>query len=279
MSLRLPLALGLLVLAASAARAQAVRIDSETLGGLEARSIGPAAMGGRVTAVDGVAGDRVTIYAGAAGGGLWKSADGAVQFSPIFDKYNQSIGAIAIDPHAPATLWVGTGEPWTRNSVSAGDGVYKSTDAGDTWVRVGFEDSERIARIAVHPNDGNTVFVCALGHLFDDHQERGVYRTRDGGKSWDRVLYVAPDTGCADLAIDPQDPAILYAAMWQVRRRPDFFTSGGPRSAFFKSIDGGSHWLPMRNGLPEGELGRTPRSRRRRAGSIGRTIVARAGSS
>ena len=256
MSFRPFLVLCLLALAASPALAQPVKIDSDTLGGLEARSIGPAAMGGRVTAVDGVAGDRVTIYAGAAGGGLWKSTDGAVQFSPVFDKYNQSIGAIAIDPNAPATVWVGTGESWTRNSVSVGDGVYKSTDAGENWVRVGLGHSERIARIAVHPGDGNTVFVCALGHLFDDHPERGVYRTRDGGKTWDQVLYVAPDTGCADLAIDPQDPAILYAAMWQVRRNPDFFTSGGPRSAFFKSTDGGSHWLPMKNGLPEGELGR-----------------------
>jgi photosystem II stability/assembly factor-like uncharacterized protein len=239
-----------------AVRAQSVKIDSETLGGLEARSIGPATMSGRVAAVEGWAGDRVTIYAGAAGGGVWKSEDGGVKFAPVFDRYNQSIGAIAIDPSSRNTIWVGTGEPWVRNSVSVGDGVYKSTDAGENWVRVGLESSERIARIAVHPKDGNTVFVCALGHLFDDHPQRGVYRTRDGGKTWEQVLSVAPDTGCADLAIDPLDPATMYAAMWQVRRRPDFFTSGGPRSGFFKSTDGGSHWEPMKNGLPAGEIGR-----------------------
>ena len=249
-------ALCLVVPAASPVLAQPVKIDSETFGGLEARSIGPAAMSGRVAAVEGWAGDRLTIYAGAAGGGLWKSADGGVRFSPVFDKYNQSIGAIAIDPSAPNTVWVGTGESWTRNSVSVGDGVYKSTDAGENWARVGLENSERIARIVVHPKDGSTVLVCALGHLFDDDRERGVYRTRDAGKTWDQVLYVAPDTGCADLAIDPQDPAVLYASMWQVRRRPDFFASGGPRSGFFKSIDGGTTWQPMRKGLPDTEMGR-----------------------
>ena len=240
----------------AAAQAQAVKIDSETIGGLELRSIGPAAMSGRVAAVEGWAGDRLTIYAGAAGGGVWKSDDGGVKFAPVFDKYNQSIGAIAIDPSSRNTVWVGTGEPWVRNSVSVGDGVYKSIDAGETWVRAGLEASERVARIAVHPKDGNTVFVCALGHLFDDHPQRGVYRTRDGGKTWEQVLSVAPDTGCADLAIDPGNPATVYAAMWQVRRRPDFFTSGGPRSGFFRSTDGGSHWVRLTKGLPAGEVGR-----------------------
>ena len=244
------------LVATSSASAQGVKVDSDTFGGLEARSIGPAAMAGRVAAVDAFAGDRVTIYAGTAGGGLWKSVDGGVRFAPVFDKYNQSIGAVAIDRTAPNTVWVGTGEAWTRNSVSVGDGVYKSTDAGENWVRVGLQNSERIARIAVHPKDSSTVFVCALGHLFDDHPERGVFRTRDGGKTWEQVLSVAPDTGCADLAIDPQDPSVVYAAMWQVRRRPDFFTSGGPHSGFFKSADGGSHWQAITKGLPAGELGR-----------------------
>ncbi len=244
------------LLAVSPVMAQTVTIDSDTFGGLEARSIGPAAMGGRVAAVDGWAGDRLTIYAGTAGGGLWKSVDGGVKFTPVFDKYNQSIGAVAIDPTTPNTVWVGTGESWTRNSVSVGDGVYKSTDAGENWVRVGLQNSERIARIAVHPKDGSTVFVCALGHLFDDHPERGVFRTRDGGKTWEQVLSVAPDTGCADLAIDPQDPSVVYAAMWQVRRGPDFFASGGPRSGLFKSTDGGSHFQPVTKGLPAGDLGR-----------------------
>jgi photosystem II stability/assembly factor-like uncharacterized protein len=248
--------LALSVLFASTIFAQGTRIDSDVLGGLEARSIGPATMGGRIAAVAGVAGDRVTLYVGAAGGGLWKSSDGGVRFKPIFDKYNQSIGAIAIDPSNPKTLWAGTGESWVRNSVSVGDGVYRSTDGGDNWTKLGLGDTEHISRIVVSPKDGKTVFVCALGHLFDDHAERGVFRTTDAGKTWEKVLYVAPDTGCGDLAMDPQEANVLYAGMWQVRRRPDFFTSGGPRSGFFKSTDGGTTWQPMKKGLPEGEIGR-----------------------
>ena len=243
-------------LLAGPARAQATRIDSETFGGLEARSIGPAAMSGRVAAVDGAAGDRLTIYVGTAGGGLWKSVDGGLKFKPIFDKYNQSIGAVTVDPADPKTVWVGTGETWVRNSVSVGDGIYRSTDAGDTWTKVGLADSERIARILVSPKDSHTVFACATGHLFDDSAERGVFRTKDAGKTWEKVLYVAPDTGCADLAMDPQDPNILYAGMWQFRRRPDFFTSGGPKSGFYRSADGGVTWQPVKKGLPPGDLGR-----------------------
>ncbi|MCX6550447.1 MAG: glycosyl hydrolase, partial [Acidobacteria bacterium] len=183
------------------AYAQGVIIDSETFGGLEARAIGPAAMSGRISALDAVAGDRLTIFVGAAGGGLWRSLDGGLVFKPVFDKYNQSIGAVTINPSNPKDVWVGTGETWVRNSVSPGDGVYRSTDGGDSWTRAGLEQTERIARIAVHPKDSTTVFVCATGHLSDDHPDRGVYRTKDGGKTWDKVLYVAPDVGCGDLAI------------------------------------------------------------------------------
>ena len=233
-----------------------VRIDSETFGGLEARSIGPAAMGGRIAALDAVSGNRLTIYVGAAGGGLWKSADGGVRFKPVFDKSTQSIGAVAIDPSNPSTIWVGTGESWIRNTVSVGDGVYRSGDGGENWQKMGLADSEHIARILVHPKNSDTVFVCATGHAFDDHPERGVYRTRDGGKSWDHVLSVAPDTGCADLAMDPGDPQVLYASMWQFRRKPYFFTSGGPRSGFYKSTDGGSTWKALKTGLPAGDMGR-----------------------
>ena len=244
------------IVCAAPSLAQGVRFDSDTFGGLEARPIGPATMSGRVAAIDAVAGDRLTIYAGTAGGGLWKSVDGGLVFKPIFDKYNQSIGAVTVDPGRPGTIWVGTGETWARNSVSVGDGVYRSTDGGESWTKLGLERTQSIARILVDPKDGNTAMVCATGHLYDDSADRGVYRTRDAGKTWDKVLYVAPDTGCADIAADPATPAVVYAAMWQVRRTPSFFTSGGPKSGLFKSADGGLTWQPVQKGLPAGDLGR-----------------------
>jgi Sortilin, neurotensin receptor 3, len=242
---RIPAALSLLtsfLLLAPAAPADEVKIDSDTLGGLEVRQIGPAVMSGRIAAIDAVAGDRLTVWVGAASGGVWKSVDGGLEFKPVFDKdgKSQSIGAIRIDPKDPKTVWVGTGETWTRNSVSVGDGVYKTTDNGETWSRLGLEQTERIARIVLDPKDSNVAFVCATGHLFDDHPDRGVYRTKDGGKTWEKVLYVAPDTGCSDIAIDPSDGRTLYAGMWQFRRKPYFFSSGGPRSGLYKSTDGGS---------------------------------------
>jgi len=233
-----------------------VKIDSETFEGLTARALGPAAMSGRITAIDAVAGDRVTVWVGAASGGVWKSANGGISFKSVFDKYTQSIGAIAIDPSNPNTVWVGTGESCVRNSVSVGDGVYKTTDGGDSWQKMGLEDSERIPRIVVHPKEPNTVYVCALGHLFNSNAERGVFRTTDGGKKWEKVLYVNEDTGCSDIAIDPQDPNIVYAGMWQVRRLPWTFASGGPGSGLYKSTDGGKTWAKDEKGLPEGDKGR-----------------------
>jgi photosystem II stability/assembly factor-like uncharacterized protein len=236
--------------------AQNIPIDSDTLGGLEARSIGPATMSGRVAALAAIPGERLTLYVGSASGGVWKSVDGGLVFSPVFDKHTPSIGAVEVDPKNRETVWVGTGESWVRNSVSRGDGIYRSRDGGETWEKLGLDDTERIARIAIHQQSPDTVFVCATGPAFGDHPERGVYRTRDGGKKWEKVLYVAPDTGCADLALDPTQPDTIYAAMWQFRRLPWFFTSGGGRSGLFKSTDGGGTWKPVRAGLPEGDLGR-----------------------
>ena len=249
------LLVGLLFLP-GAGRGDDVKIDSETLSGLQPRPIGPAAMSGRIAALDAVKGDRLTLFVGAAGGGVWKSSDGGTTFDPVFDKYCQSIGAIAIDRTKPKRVWVGTGESWTRNSVSVGDGIYKTTDGGDSWQRMGLEESERIARIVIDPQHGDTVYVAATGHLWDAGPQRGVFRTRDGGKTWQRVLFVNEDTGCADIAIDPADPKTLYAAMWQFRRKPWSFSSGGPGSGLYRSHDGGDTWVRLTNGLPKGDLGR-----------------------
>ncbi|HVT61196.1 MAG TPA: glycosyl hydrolase [Thermoanaerobaculia bacterium] len=242
--------------ATAAAGSEAVEVDSNTFGGLEARSIGPAGMSGRIAAIDAVAEDPLTIYVGSASGGVWKSKDGGTTFKPVFDDNVQSIGAIAVDPRNAKNVWVGTGESWTRNSVSIGDGVYKSADAGDSWQRMGLEKSERIARIQINPTDGATVYVCVTGHLWDDSEDRGVYKTADGGKSWKRVLYVNPKVGCSDLSLDPQDPRILYAGMWQFRRKPWDFHSGGPGSGLYKSSDGGDSWKKIEQGLPAGDKGR-----------------------
>jgi len=233
-----------------------IKIDTDTFGGLEARSIGPAVMSGRISAIDVIEGDRLTVYVGAASGGVWKSVEGGVRFKPVFDKHPQSIGALVIDRREPKTVWVGTGETWLRNSVSVGDGVYKSIDGGENWENVGLKETERIAQIAVDPKDSNTVFVCATGHAFDSHPERGVFRSKDAGKTWEKVLFVDNDTGCGDLAIDAQDGNILYAGMWQFRRLPYFFTSGGPGSGLYKSSDGGTTWKKSQEGLPKAELGR-----------------------
>src|SRR6266436_1119793 len=185
------IALGsVLFITAAAQTAPPVKVDSDTISGLGARNIGSAAMSGRITSVAGVKeGQRLTVYVGAASGGVWKSVNGGTTFKPVFDKQPvQSIGAITIDPKNPKVIWVGTGEAWTRNSVSIGDGIYKSVDGGDNWVNVGLKDSERIAKILVDPSSTNTVYVCAPGKLWSDGDERGLYKTTDGGKTWIRTL-------------------------------------------------------------------------------------------
>jgi photosystem II stability/assembly factor-like uncharacterized protein len=238
-----------------------VRFDSATVSGLPARNIGSATMSGRIAAVDAVEEDgRITLFVGAASGGVWKSVNGGTTFKPVFDREDlQSIGAVAIDPSNSKTVWVGSGEGWTRNSVSVGDGVYKSTDGGENWTNVGLKDSEHIAKILVNPNDGNDVLVCAEGHLWDDNDERGVYQTADGGKTWNKVLAGAnPSSGCAMIARSKQEPKTVYAAMWDFRRQGWTFRSGGPGSGLFKSTDGGAHWSEVSDGkgLPAKPWGR-----------------------
>jgi photosystem II stability/assembly factor-like uncharacterized protein len=246
-----------------AAAQSAYKFDAGTVSGLPARNVGSATMSGRVAAVDGIEQDgRLTVFVGAASGGVWKSVNGGTTYRPVFDREStQSIGAVAIDPSNPKTVWVGTGEAWVRNSTSVGDGVYKSTDGGENWTNVGLKDSERIAKILVDPADGNNVLVCAMGHLWDDNDERGVYKTRDGGNTWKKVLSGAnASSGCALLAQSRQEPKTIYASMWDFRRQGWTFRSGGPGSGLFKSIDGGDHWSEVNDsnakGLPPKPWGR-----------------------
>src|SRR5437867_8530755 len=189
-----------------------------TISGLGVRNIGSATMSGRISAMAATRepSGKITLFVGAASGGVWKSDDGGTRFKPVFDKQAvQSIGAIAIDPSSPRNVWVGTGESWTRNSVSVGDGIYKSTDGGETWSNTGLRGSERIVRILVHPKQGDTVYACVPGRLWSDSSERGVYRTNDGGKSWSLALKGANlSTGCSSLAMDPKNPDVLFAGMW-----------------------------------------------------------------
>ncbi len=248
-----------LVAAAPSPAASTADIDPDLLAGLKARAIGPAGMSGRIAAVCADPGDPNTLYVGAATGGLWKSTDGGLRFEAIFDDQPvASIGAIALDPHNPDVIWVGTGEGNLRNSVSVGNGIYRSRDGGRSWEHLGLEESERIHRIYVDPRDSKRIYVAVLGKLWGDSEERGVYRSTDGGASWDRVLYVDERTGCADLELDPVHPDKLIAAMYEHRRTPWFYQSGGPGSGIWVSVDGGDTWTRRtpEDGLPEGELGR-----------------------
>ena len=230
---------------------------SSIFGDLSARQIGPALMSGRVNDLEIHPSNNKIVYLGAGGGGVWKSNDGGATFIPIFDDYIQSIGTITLDPNDPdKTIYVGTGETWTRNSVSYGNGLYKTTDGGSNWEKIGLENSERIASIVVNPENSNEIYVAAMGALWGDNEERGVFKSTDGGLTWEKVLYVNQRTGCADLLMDPRNPSVLYASMWEFRRTGWSFDSGGENSALYKSIDGGKTWDKIHNGFPEGKLGR-----------------------
>ncbi len=230
--------------------------DPFLFGDIRARHIGPATTSGRIADLDVVHASPQIMYVGAAGGGVWKSNTGGANFRPVFDDYTQSIGKITIDQNHPDTVWVGTGESWVRNSVSVGTGIYKTTNGGTSWEYKGLPNSERIADIIVHPKAPNTVYVAVMGHLWNANEERGVYRTQDGGDTWEKILYVDENTGCADLALDPSNPDVLYASMWDYRRQPDFFRSGGAGSGLYKTTNGGASWDQIHQGLPEGTLGR-----------------------
>jgi photosystem II stability/assembly factor-like uncharacterized protein len=225
--------------------------------GMKYRLVGPF-RGGRSLTAAGIPGDPTTYYFGATGGGVWKSNDGAMTWTPIFDKEGtSSIGSVAVANSDPNIVYVGTGEACIRGNISHGDGVYKSLDGGKTWKNVGLRDSRAIGKVIINPSNPDIVFVAALGHPFGPNTERGVYRTLDGGKTWERVLYKDENTGAIDIAFDPRNPNILFASLWQARRTPWSLSSGGPGSGLYRSNDGGTTWKQLEGkGLPKAPWGR-----------------------
>lgn len=237
----------------------AQQFDNKKLENIKTRSIGPAGMSGRVTAIDAVTENPDIIYAGTASGGLWKSESGGIDWTPIFDQEPvASIGAVAIQQSNPDVIWAGTGEGNPRNSLNGGYGIYKSLDAGKTWKLMGLEKTRNIHKIIVDKDNPNTVYVGAIGSPWGEHPERGVFKTTDGGKTWTKSLFVNNKTGCADLVVDPSNPNKLIAAMWEHERKPWTFNSGGEGSGLFITYDGGENWkkLTDKDGLPKGNLGR-----------------------
>lgn len=237
----------------------AQHLDMEMLKGMKARSIGPAGMSGRVTAIDVVLSNTDIIYAGTASGGLWKSESGGVNWSPIFDdQKSASIGALAIDQSNPDVIWVGTGEGNPRNSQTSGNGVYKSLDGGKTWNHLGLAGTRNIHRVIIDPRNSDVVYVGAQGSAWGESKDRGVFKTIDGGQTWEKILYVNEKTGIGELVMDPSNPNKLFANMWEFRRWPWFFKSGGPGSGLYVTYDAGKSWkiLTEKDGLPKGELGR-----------------------
>ena len=237
----------------------AQQIDMKLLEDMKPRNIGPAGMSGRITAIDVVTSNPQVIYAGSASGGLWKSESGGINWQPVMDSVSiQSIGAVAIDQSNPDVVWVGTGEGNPRNSLTGGYGLYRSLDAGKTWQSMGLENTRNIHRIIIDKSNSDVVYVGAIGSPWGEHPERGVFKTTDGGKTWNKILYVNEKTGLADLVVDANNPNKLIAAMWEHRRKPWTFNSGGPGSGIYITVDGGDNWkkLTDKDGIPKGDLGR-----------------------
>ncbi|MGB0979316.1 MAG: WD40/YVTN/BNR-like repeat-containing protein, partial [Croceimicrobium sp.] len=234
-------------------------IPQKFLNDIEFRSIGPAGMSGRITAIKVDPRNENHIYAGSASGGLWESRNGGTSWDCIFNNEAvSSVGAIALDPHNPDLIWLGTGEGNPRNSNTGGAGLYRSLDGGKTWKLMGLEQSRHIHRVIVHPHQSNTIYVAAIGNPWADSEHRGVYKSTDGGESWERILYNNERTGAAEMVMDPQNPEKLIVNMWEHRRNPWFFKSGGKGSGLYITYDGGKTWEQKteKHGLPKGELGR-----------------------
>ena len=246
---RLTVLLVAAILALSLCAVPAQPVQSQTTAGLDPslmttlrfRELGPAVAGGRVHDVEAVPTDPSVIYVGAASGGVWKSVDGGTKWRPLWDELpNSSVGDIALAPSDPQILYVGTGGPNNRQSTLYGNGVWRSTDGGETWSHLGLVETRHVGRIRVHPTDPDIVYVAAMGNLWSANDERGVFKSTDGGRTWQKVLYVDDDTGAVDLVMDPSDPQTLYAATYQRRRRTWGFNGGGPGSGIWKTSNGGA---------------------------------------
>ncbi len=248
-----------LLLSAVSAQIQAQPAAQDPLANLQYRLVGPF-RGGRVGAVEGIATQPNVYYYGATGGGIWKTTDGGVNWLNVSDGFFKtgSVGAIDAADSNPSIVYVGMGEETVRGNVSSGDGVYKSLDGGKTWKNIGLGDTQQISRVRVHPNDPNLVYVSALGHLWGKNEQRGIFRSKDGGKTWEKILYRNSETGASDLVLDPSNPSTIYAAFWQIGRKPWRMDSGGDGSGLFKSTDGGDTWteISRNRGLPSGVLGK-----------------------
>lgn len=236
---------------------QSVEQIAAVANALEFREIGPTIMSGRISDLAVVESDPAVFYVGTATGGVWKTENSGISFEEVFrNQETASIGDVTVAPSNPNVVWVGTGEPQNRQSSPWGNGVYRSTDAGRSWTHLGLENTHHISRIQVHPRDPDVAYVAAVGHLWGSNPERGVYKTTDGGQSWERVLFVDDVTGAIDLVMDPNDPQTLFAAMYQRQRKPWGFNGGGPGSGIYRTMDGGQSWQELTEGLPEGDLGR-----------------------
>ncbi|MYI66330.1 MAG: glycosyl hydrolase, partial [Gemmatimonadetes bacterium] len=249
--------MGLLLAPAAVAAQEDDEAFARATSALRFRTIGPTIMGGRVAELAVVESDPSTFYVGVATGGVWKTENAGITFEHVFrDEATASVGAVSVAPSNPNVVWVGTGEPNNRQSSPWGNGVYRSIDAGRTWTHLGLENTHHIGRIRVHPMDPDVAYVAAVGHLWGANPERGVYRTTDGGETWELLLFVDENTGAIDLAMDPTDPKTLFAAMYQRQRRAWGFNGGGPGSGIYRTTDGGDTWTELTNGLPSGDKGR-----------------------
>ncbi|MCB0686525.1 MAG: glycosyl hydrolase, partial [Saprospiraceae bacterium] len=253
---KLPFLLSYILLFILNLSSTAQTLDSGYIDQLKFRHIGP--VGNRLISVAGIPGDVLTYYVGAAAGGIWKTVDGGLTWKPLFDKQPvHSIGALAVAASDPEIIYAGTGEAFIRSNISIGNGVWKSTDGGDHWSHIGLENTGRISRVVVDPNNPDIVYVAALGHAYTPQKERGIFKSMDGGKTWNHVLKVDENTGASDLVMDPYNPRILFAGMWQLEIRPWTRTSGGPGSGIYRSLDAGETWEKMeKNGLPKGDIGK-----------------------